>query len=76
MPWAFTVTALPELENRMELVTGKLKKERAMKEKIVELVPIRNRALQKRIERLCNWLTEKQVDDSDGKRLVFKVGTT
>ncbi|NQE52556.1 hypothetical protein C5S29_03105 [ANME-1 cluster archaeon GoMg3.2] len=142
-------TALSELENRMELVTGKLKKELARKEKIVkelenidleakffqlntasttfniavkeaiananseltrqishdgqpmkvnrakkvlyklpgkitvdsstkivELAPIRNRALQKRIERLCNWLTEKQVDDSDGKRLVFKVGTT
>jgi len=142
-------TALSELENRMELVTGKLKKEQARKErivnelenidleakffqlntasttfsvaikeavananseltrqishdgkpmkvnrakkvlyklpgtitegsstKIVELVPIRNRPLQKRIERLCNWLTEKQVDDSDGKKLVFKVGTT
>jgi len=142
-------TALSELENRMELVTGKLKKELARKEKIVkelenidleakffqlntasttfniavkeavananseltrqishdgqpmkvnrakkvlyklpgtitadsstkivELAPIRNKALQKRIERLCNWLTEKQVEDSDGKRLVFKVGTT
>jgi hypothetical protein len=44
--------------------------------KIVELAPIRNRLLRKRIERLCNWLTEKQVDDSDGKRLVFKVATT
>ena len=43
--------------------------------KIVKLAPIRNRPLQKRIERLCNWLTEKPVDDSDGKRLVFKVGT-
>jgi hypothetical protein len=40
----------------------------------VELAPIRNRPLRKRIEHLCNWLTEKQVDDSDGKRLVFKVG--
>jgi len=142
-------TALSELENRMGLVAGKLKKELAMKEKIVkelenidleakffrlntasttfniavkeavananseltrqishdgqpmkvnrakkvlyklpgkitvdsstkivELAPIRNRPLQKRIERLCNWLTEKQVDDSDGKRLVFKVTTT
>ena len=142
-------TALSELENRMELVTGKLKKGLARKEKIVkelenidleakffqlntasttfniavkeavananseltrqishdgqpmkvnrakkvlyklpgtitadsstkivELAPIRNRPLRKRIERLCNWLTEKQVDDSDGKRLVFKVGTT
>ena len=44
--------------------------------KIVELAPIRNRALRKRFERLCNWLTEKRVDDSDGKRLVFKVGTS
>jgi hypothetical protein len=44
--------------------------------KIVELAPIRNRPLRKRIERLCNSLTEKQVDDSDGKRLVFRVGTT
>jgi len=44
--------------------------------KIVELAPIRNRPLRKRFGRLCNWLTEKQVDDSDGKRLVFKVGTT
>jgi hypothetical protein len=142
-------TALSELENRMGLVTGKLKKELARKEKIVkelenidleakffqlntasttfniavkeavananseltrqishdgqpmkvnrakkviyklpgkimvdsstkivELAPIRNRALQKRFERLCNWLTEKRVDDTDGKRLVFKVGTS
>jgi hypothetical protein len=108
-------TALSELENRMGLVTGKLKKELARKEKImkelenidleakffqlntasttfniavkeavananseliVELAPIRNRALRKRFERLCNWLTEKRVDDTDGKRLVFKVGTT
>jgi len=142
-------TALSELENRTELVTGKLRKEQAKKEKIekelesidfeakffqlntastafsiavkeavananseltrriskngkpmkvnrakkviyrlpgeitvgsstkiVELVPIRNRALRKRIERLCNWLTEKHVEDTDGKRLVFKVGTT
>jgi len=142
-------TALSELENRMELVTGKLRKEQAKKEKIekelesidfeakffqlntasttfgiavkeavananseltrriskngkpmkvnrakkviyrlpgkitvgsstkiVELVPIRNRVLRKRIERLCDWLTEKHVEDTDGKRLVFKVGTT
>lgn len=142
-------TALPELENRIELLTGKLKKEQARKEKlvkelenidleakffqlntasttfsiavkeavananseltrqishdgksmkvnrakkvlyrhpgritvgsstkIVELAPIRNRALRKRIERLCNWLTEKRIEDTDGKRLVFKVGTT
>jgi hypothetical protein len=44
--------------------------------KIVELAPIRNRPLRKRFEHLCNGLTEKQVDDSDGKRLVFKVATT
>jgi len=44
--------------------------------KIVELAPIRNRALRKRFERLCNWLTEKRVDDTDSKRLVFKVGTS
>jgi hypothetical protein len=43
--------------------------------KIVELVHIRNRALRKRFERICNWLTEKRVEDTDGKRLVFKVGT-
>jgi DNA repair exonuclease SbcCD ATPase subunit len=142
-------TALSELENRMELVTGKLKKELVRKEKIVnelenidleakffqlntasttfsiavkeavananseltrqishdgqpmkvsrakkvlyklpgkitvdsstkivELAPIRNRPLRKRFERLCNWLTEKGVEDTDGKRLVFKVATT
>lgn len=142
-------TALSELENRTELVTGKLRKEQAKKEKIekeldnidfeakffqlntasttfsiavkeavananseltrqiskngkpmkvnrakkvlyrlpgkitvgsstkiVELAPIRNRALRKRFERLCSWLTEKQVEDTDGKRLVFKVGNT
>jgi len=64
------------LESKMELVTGKLKKEQDRKEKIVELASIRDRPLQKRFERLCNCLTEKGVEDTDGKRLVFKVGTT
>ena len=44
--------------------------------KIVELTPVRNRPLRKKIERLCDWLTEKQVEDTDGTRLIFKVETT
>lgn len=41
--------------------------------KMVELEHVRNRPLRKRVESLCNWLNEKEVDDTDGKRLVFKV---
>ena len=44
--------------------------------KIVELTPVRNRPLRKKIERLCDWLTEKQVEDTDGTILIFKVETT
>lgn len=44
--------------------------------KIVEFAPIRNRALRTRIERLCDWLSDKEAKDTDGKRLVFKVENT
>lgn len=44
--------------------------------KIVELTPVRNRPLRKKIERLCDWLTEKQVEDTDDTILIFKVETT
>lgn len=43
---------------------------------IVELAPIRNRPLRKRIKSLCDWLTEKEAKDTDGKRWVFKVENT
>jgi len=44
--------------------------------KTLELAPIRNEAKRMRIENLCDWLNEKKVEDTDGKRLVFKVGNT
>ena len=44
--------------------------------KTVELATIRNEAQRMRIESLCNWMNEKQVKDTDGKRLVFKVENT
>ena len=44
--------------------------------KIVELSSIRNEAQRMRIEYLCDWMNEKQVKDTDGKRLIFKVENT
>jgi len=44
--------------------------------KTVELATIRNEAQRMRIESLCNWMNEKQVKDTDGKTLVFKVENT
>lgn len=44
--------------------------------KTLELAPIRNEAKRMRIENLCDWLNEKKVEDTDGKRLVFKVENT
>jgi hypothetical protein len=44
--------------------------------KTVELATIRNDAQRMRIENLCNWMNEKHVKDTDGKRLVFKVENT
>jgi hypothetical protein len=44
--------------------------------KTLELAPIRNEAKRVRIGNLCDWLNEKMVEDTDGKRLVFKVENT
>ena len=44
--------------------------------KIVELSTIRNEAQRMRIEYLCEWMNEKQVKDTDGKRLIFKIKNT
>ena len=44
--------------------------------KIVVLSSIRNEAQRMRIESLCDWMNEKQVIDTDGKKLIFKVENT
>lgn len=44
--------------------------------KIVEFTSIRNKPFRKRVENLCDWVNEKQIKDTDGKRLVFKVKNT
>ncbi len=44
--------------------------------KTVVLSSIRNEAQRMRIECLCDWMNEKQVKDTDGKRLIFKVENT
>ena len=44
--------------------------------KTVVLSSIRNEAQRMRIESLCDWMNEKQVIDTDGKKLVFKVENT
>lgn len=42
----------------------------------IEFAPIRNKPLGKRIEDLCDWVSRKEIIDTDGKKMVFEVKTT
>ncbi len=68
----------PMKVNRVKKVLYKLPAKITMDSstKIVELSSIRNEAQRMRIEYLCDWMNEKQVKDTDGKRLIFKVENT
>ena len=68
----------PMKVNRAKKVLYKLPGEITMDSstKTVVLSSIRNEAQRMRIESLCDWMNEKQVIDTDGKKLIFKVENT
>jgi hypothetical protein len=68
----------PMKVNRAKKVLYKLPGEVTMdfSTKTVVLSSIRNEAQRMRIESLCDWMNEKQIIDTDGKKLIFKVENT
>lgn len=68
----------PMKVNRAKKVLYKLPGEITMDSstKTVVLSSIRNEAQRMRIKSLCDWMNEKQVIDTDSKKLIFKVENT
>jgi transcription initiation factor TFIIIB Brf1 subunit/transcription initiation factor TFIIB len=68
----------PMKVNRAKKVIYKLPGEITMDSstKTVVLSSIRNEAQRMRIKSLCDWMNEKQVIDTDSKKLIFKVENT
>jgi hypothetical protein len=68
----------PMKVNRAKKVIYKLPGEITMDSstKTVVLSSIRNEAQRMRIKSLCDWMNEKQVIETDSKKLIFKVENT